>query len=116
MTRQSVTEKMNAGTGGVGQINQTLLLDIESNSNVERVADKVCHITASSEHKAEVIDLLSPSPQMRPPCLNVSKCQGANVPSVDVIDLSDSENEASPEHTRKARELRLFLTNIRENS
>lgn len=92
LTRQSVTEKMNAGTG-VGRINQTLLLDIESNSNVERVADKVCLITASSEHKAEVIDLLSPSPQMRP-CRNVSKCQGANVPSIDVIDLSDSENEA----------------------
>ncbi|PKI52046.1 flap endonuclease GEN-like 2 [Punica granatum] len=61
----------------------------------------------------EVIDLLSPSPAIctRP----VSKCREVRHHQIDVIDLSESDNDASPEHTRKARELRLFIAGIRDD-
>ncbi|GAB4858225.1 hypothetical protein Ancab_009622 [Ancistrocladus abbreviatus] len=59
----------------------------------------------------EVIDLISPSPRV---CAHkISKCQGSEK-QVDPIDLSDSDIEMSPEHSRKARDLRLFLASIRE--
>uniref|UniRef100_A0A2P2K2K9 Flap endonuclease GEN-like 2 n=1 Tax=Rhizophora mucronata TaxID=61149 RepID=A0A2P2K2K9_RHIMU len=60
--------------------------------------------------KNEVIDLLSPSPPRRDD--TVSRFQG-NDPSIDLVELSESETEMSPEHARKARELRVFLASIR---
>ncbi|XP_074291266.1 single-strand DNA endonuclease 1 isoform X2 [Silene latifolia] len=59
----------------------------------------------------DIVDLLSPSPEVK--LRYVSKCQG-NTELVNVIDLSDSDMEISPEHARKARDLRLFLASIRE--
>ncbi|KAK4792569.1 hypothetical protein SAY86_023004 [Trapa natans] len=61
----------------------------------------------------EFIDLLSPSSDIctRP----VSKYTEAHRQQIDVIDLSESENDASPEHVRKARELRLFIAGIKND-
>lgn len=61
--------------------------------------------------KCDVIDLLSPSPP-RQPC-TVSRLPQSNARDIGVIDLNESETDASPEHERKARELRLFLASIR---
>ncbi|CAH1413848.1 unnamed protein product [Lactuca virosa] len=58
------------------------------------------------ETETEIIDLLSP--------LSVvcSRKHGGGG-GVDVVELSESETEVSPEHARKARELRLFVASIR---
>ncbi|CAM8906022.1 unnamed protein product [Rhodiola kirilowii] len=70
--------------------------------------------------KTEVIDLLSPSPPIRPRKISQGK-EVATKPhdpidrtaqQIDVIDLSDTELDASPEHLRKARELRSFIASI----
>ncbi|KAJ0042457.1 hypothetical protein Pint_17427 [Pistacia integerrima] len=67
--------------------------------------------TAPTVAKDEVIDLISPSSAC---CRNVSRSRKMNDQPISVIDLSDSETERSPEHERKARELRLFLSSVRE--
>ncbi|CAK7337260.1 unnamed protein product [Dovyalis caffra] len=73
----------------------------------------VCRVAVPSDASVhEVIDLLSPSPVIQ--TRTVSRCQRVNDQHTDVIDLSESENERSPEHLRKARELRLFLASIRD--
>ncbi|XP_051138157.1 single-strand DNA endonuclease 1 isoform X2 [Andrographis paniculata] len=64
--------------------------------------DGICKEASSSE--TEVIDLISPPPE----------CRRHRARSVDVIDLTDSDVGASPEHARKARELRLFVASIRD--
>lgn len=66
--------------------------------------------TASSDSTAEIIDLTSPAPPVR--AIGVSPCQ--DMKCTDVIELSESENDMSPEHTVKARELRLFISSIRD--
>ncbi|CAM8909028.1 unnamed protein product [Rhodiola kirilowii] len=72
--------------------------------------------------KTEVIDLLSPSPPIRPRKISQGK-EVATKPhdpidrtaqQIDVIDLSDTELDASPEYLRKARELRSFIASIRD--
>ncbi|KAJ8615324.1 hypothetical protein MRB53_034696 [Persea americana] len=74
------------------------------------------NLTYPSIVETEVIDLLTPSPPLRL-CSKVTRCQQPNHQNVDdAIDVSESENEASPEHARKARELRLFLASINEQS
>ncbi|KAK2973086.1 hypothetical protein RJ640_023016 [Escallonia rubra] len=90
---------------------QDLLLDTESTSKADGNAAAGCYSTSSSVAKTEFVDLLSPSPPMRGH--NVSKCQEPNVQRVAVIDLSESETDTSPEHSKKAKELRLFLASIK---
>lgn len=121
--RQSVTEKTSDLTE-VRHTNQSLPLGTKFKSNLERV-DAVYNSRALGLQQAEVIDLLSPSPPMRvrnvtkcqeanvPHIPDVAKCQEAKVPCVEFIDLSDTENDVSPAHTVKARELRVFLNSIR---
>ncbi|XP_047327116.1 single-strand DNA endonuclease 1 [Impatiens glandulifera] len=60
----------------------------------------------------DIIDLCSsPEGQVARPC--VSKHERAKVEVIELIDSSESESEAlSPEHAKKARDLRLFLGNI----
>ncbi|XP_050252041.1 single-strand DNA endonuclease 1-like isoform X1 [Quercus robur] len=86
--------------------NQDLWLDPKSSDDIS------CNEVGPSTAKSEVIDLLSPSPP-RQSCM-VSKFPKSNGPCIDVIDLSESETDVSPEHERKARELRLFLASIRD--
>ncbi|XP_060203589.1 single-strand DNA endonuclease 1 [Lycium barbarum] len=70
-------------------------------------------LPASSED--EVIDLTSPPPLRR--ASGNSKHQEDNVQCMDVIELSDSENDMfSPEHIRRARELRTFIAGIKDNT
>lgn len=121
--RQSVTDKT-SDLSEVRQRNQSLPLSTVSKSNLEKV-DVVYKSSALALQQAEVIDLLSPSPPMRvrnvakcqeanaPHIPNVAKCQEAKVPCVEFIDLSDTENDASPAHAMKATELRVFINSIR---
>ncbi|KAG4128804.1 hypothetical protein ERO13_D09G042000v2 [Gossypium hirsutum] len=76
-------------------------------------ATMLCQETDITAPKHEVIDLLSPSPQVQSRV--VSRCTQMNDQHITIIDLSESETERSPEHVRKARELRLFLASIRDD-
>ncbi|KAL0299505.1 UNVERIFIED_CONTAM: Flap endonuclease GEN-like 2 [Sesamum radiatum] len=67
--------------------------------------------TASASLETEIIDLVSPPPRVH--THEVLKCQ--EVRNIDVIELSDTD-DASPEHARKARELRLFMASIRDEN
>lgn len=84
---------------------------LESESKADGNATMPSNPTAPTVSKDEVIDLISPSPAC---CRNVSRSQKMNDLPISVIDLSDSETERSPEHEKKARELRLFLASMRE--
>ncbi|XP_030536651.1 single-strand DNA endonuclease 1 isoform X1 [Rhodamnia argentea] len=81
-------------------------LDIESSCNASMPSSSA----NTSVAEKEVIDLLSPSP--RHP--TVTKFKHFGCQHIDVIDLSESDAEASPEHDRKARELRQFIANVRK--
>ncbi|XP_028205654.1 flap endonuclease GEN-like 2 isoform X4 [Glycine soja] len=81
--------------------------DIEHTGLIQNSSSEV----VSSIDKNEIIDLLSPSP---PKKSNLSsKCQQSSDQHIEVINLSDSENDMSVEHKQKAKELRLFLASIR---
>ncbi|XP_057995584.1 single-strand DNA endonuclease 1 isoform X2 [Hevea brasiliensis] len=85
----------------------------ESQGDTNCNAAVSCHIDSSLPKKHEIIDLLSPSPLAS--TSKVSRCQHVSDQRNDVIDLSESETEMSPEHARKAREFRLFLASIRDD-
>ncbi|KAF6149006.1 hypothetical protein GIB67_009625 [Kingdonia uniflora] len=86
---------------------QSLMLDIERTSHSVSTATLYPNPIVITE----VVDLLSPSPPIR--ARKVSKPQETVISRmIDIIDLSESEPEMSPEHARKARELRLFISSI----
>uniref|UniRef100_A0A7N0V2Y0 Single-strand DNA endonuclease 1 n=1 Tax=Kalanchoe fedtschenkoi TaxID=63787 RepID=A0A7N0V2Y0_KALFE len=95
----------------------------EQKLNSSKSHDSSIYFHASCSLTTEVIDLLSPSPPVR--ARKVSKGREAattlsdtidlTAQCVDVIDLSDSELDASPEHARKARELRSFIASVRDD-
>ncbi|KAG9441120.1 hypothetical protein H6P81_016974 [Aristolochia fimbriata] len=87
---------------------QGLLLSIESQNQKPPSGPDF-----QSRVNTEVIDLSTPVPSSR--CCKILKCQEPITKPIDVIDLCESESEVSPEHTRKARELRLFLAGIKED-
>ncbi|XP_048325587.1 single-strand DNA endonuclease 1 isoform X4 [Ziziphus jujuba] len=72
------------------------------------------HEVGQSASQCEIIDLLSPSPQIRH--RTVSEHENGNVQRIDVINLSDSETEMSVEHERKARDLRSFIATIKNDN
>ncbi|KAF7813275.1 flap endonuclease GEN-like 2 isoform X1 [Senna tora] len=86
------------------------LEQIGLDQNISNISN---HRSDSIISKDEVIDLLSPLPQKQSHAS--SKCQRSNGQHIEVIDLSDSENDTSPEHEKKAKELRLFLASIRND-
>ncbi|URE17480.1 RmlD substrate binding domain [Musa troglodytarum] len=89
---------------------QGLLLGIESQSKtLPETANRLPPPSAAPE----VIDLCSPSPPLR--TCRVAKCQKSIDMHVNVIDIHESDGDATPEHERKARELRLFIDSIRED-
>ncbi|KAE8678294.1 hypothetical protein F3Y22_tig00111427pilonHSYRG00364 [Hibiscus syriacus] len=112
---------------------QNLLLDIElgskSKGNADSRAAILCWKTGANVPKHEVIDLLSPrklqgllldielrsksspmaSREVITDKMTTAADQQMNDQQISIIDLSDSETEKSPEHARKARELRLFM-------
>ncbi|XP_050222035.1 single-strand DNA endonuclease 1 [Mercurialis annua] len=94
-----------------GERTSGIAVRLGSKSNLNNnAASSSCYVGASLP-KNEVIDLLSPSPA--PPCRMVSRCQPTNDQFIDVINLSDSETEMSPEHVKKGTELSSFLASIR---
>ncbi|KAK3220755.1 hypothetical protein Dsin_014725 [Dipteronia sinensis] len=88
------------------------LLDSESERNADGNATLPCHLTGITVAHSETIDLLSPSPMCN---RNVSRNVEMNYQHSNVLNLSDSETERSPEHEKKARDLRLFLASIRDD-
>lgn len=85
-------------------------LDIERGCNASMPSSSA----NTSAAEKEVIDLLSPSPAIRHP--TVTKCKHFGYQHIDVIDLSESDAEVSPEHEKKARELRQFIANVRDDT
>lgn len=82
--------------------------DYASNINNKSTSDH--HLDCPMSMDTDVIDLVSPSPRLK--TRYISKCQG-NVELVNIIDLSDSDMEITPEQAQKARDLRLFLARVR---
>ncbi|XWS37824.1 hypothetical protein CRYUN_Cryun19dG0078400 [Craigia yunnanensis] len=107
-SREVISDKITIATE-VNFINQDPLVILESGGNADCKAAMLRLQTGATAPKHEVIDLLSPSPQVH--SQNVSRF----TQHISVIDLSDTETERSPEHARKARELRLFLARIRDD-
>lgn len=62
---------------------------------------------------ADVIDLISPAPRLHTRDRELSKSK--EVRRIDVVELSDTDNEVSPQHARKMRELKLFMATIRDD-
>ncbi|GAU45258.1 hypothetical protein TSUD_291420 [Trifolium subterraneum] len=85
--------------------------DIENNEWIHNISNVSRNEAVSSIDKNVVIDLLSPTPIK--PSNNSSKFHRSSNQNIEVINLSDSENEVSPEHKEKAKELRLFIASIR---
>ncbi|KAL3524261.1 hypothetical protein ACH5RR_017095 [Cinchona calisaya] len=102
----SILEK----TGDITQADLTKELNLkgELESEAGRMTAVGCSSAAPSRSETEVIDLLSPSPLR---AHDVSKCQAK---CIEIIELSESENEISPDHARKARELRSFIATIKD--
>ncbi|KAM7266590.1 hypothetical protein ACFE04_004487 [Oxalis oulophora] len=100
----------------VASENKTVTTNVKQRSQDHFVSSCSMTVTAKSGSwvtKNEVIDLLSPSPKPRRPI--ISNCKKMSNQQISVIDLSDSEAESSPEHLRKAGELRSFLASIRDD-
>ncbi|KAL8543938.1 hypothetical protein ACS0TY_004476 [Phlomoides rotata] len=84
-------------------------LDLMRHPHTEEELERTAAATSSSSKPlgTEIIDLISPAPPPPPP-----PCAHQISRRMDVIDLSDTDNDASPQHARKARDLRLFIANI----
>ncbi|TMX00270.1 hypothetical protein EJD97_001102 [Solanum chilense] len=68
--------------------------------------------TSQVSSEDEVIDLTSPPPLQH--ASGNSKHLEGNVQCIDLVELSDSDNDMfSPEHVRRARELRMFIAGIK---
>lgn len=88
--------------------------DIEHDAWIQNINKNISsNEDVSCKDKNVVIDLLSPSP-LKPS--NTSKFHSSSDQHIEVINLSDSENEMSIEHKQKAKELRLFLASIRNEN
>ncbi|KAF5743545.1 flap endonuclease GEN-like 2 isoform X4 [Tripterygium wilfordii] len=96
----------------VDYMKKDLPLDANSEINTYYNPSIPCFRTVSNTDRSEVIDLSSPSPLMH--FRTTSRPEQKRSQTVNVIDLSDSEADMSPEHERKARELRLFLASLKD--
>lgn len=90
---------------------QGLLLGIESQSNYLSDTTNRCQPIDVNSVEPEVIDLSTPSPPHG--TCDVGKRQTVISQHAEVIDVSESENDLSPEHEQKARALRLFIDSIK---
>lgn len=100
-----------SASGSSIEVDLTISDNEDYESNIYHKPSVDCQSDLPISMETDFIDLLSPSPVLN--TRYVSKCQG-NIEQLNVIDLSDSDMEISPDHAKKARELRLFLTSIRE--
>lgn len=99
------------GSGHVDVIEQrTMHLDAEL--GMEGDGTNPGSTTASTA--PEIVDLVSPAaPRVHRRELSRFK---ETRRCIDVIELSDTDNDGSPEHATKMRELRLFMANIRDEA
>ncbi|XP_058078117.1 single-strand DNA endonuclease 1 [Magnolia sinica] len=92
---------------------QRLLLDIESQTDDMPDAATYLGLIGPSIAEPEVVDLSTPLLPSR--ACKATESRETVDRQMDVIDLSESENDTSPEHVRKARELRLFIHSIKDD-
>ncbi|KAH6783920.1 single-stranded DNA endonuclease family protein [Perilla frutescens var. hirtella] len=91
-------------------------INITGTAHVQVIDKRTVHLDAEVEHvcnggnlggsrlETQIIDLISPPPRV----------QTREARSTAVIELSDTDNDVSPQHARKMRELRLFMANSRD--
>ncbi|EYU25081.1 hypothetical protein ABFS82_06G035100 [Erythranthe guttata] len=107
-TRGSVVpqEIRNAGTDYL----TTHVNNLEDEDSSNNGGNSISGCYSFSASGTEIIDLISPLPRRH---VHVaSKSQETRC--MDVIELSDTDNEVSPEHARRGKDLRLFLASIRD--
>ncbi|KAI0509987.1 hypothetical protein KFK09_010587 [Dendrobium nobile] len=114
-TRKQIPKKdSNVDVNKVDFQLQGLLLDIESQSNSLPRPSQCCPAPYLHEMGIEIIDLSSPSPPLR--ASKHARSIEVTNQQINMIDLCETDTEVlSPEHARKARELRLFIESIRED-
>lgn len=94
---------------------------VPSNSPIRTMLDTNadCHSetqpnpAGETSPESEIIDLSSPHPPIRHNSPHRNVVTTSTNQYSNVVDLSEYEFERSPEHERKARELRLFLSSIK---
>lgn len=108
-----ISEETTATAEAEADLNTTDLLlshEIDHIRLIQNISKISNNEAVSNVDKNVVIDLLSPTP-LKPS--HTSKFHESSDQHIEVINLSDSENDMSPEHKQKAKELRLFLASIR---
>lgn len=118
-SRAVISESRNLAIEVNATIRDPVLDDIDLTRSCTYYGDAMScrEVVPSAAAPHEVIDLLSPSPQIRHRAVSKLRIRSVNEPQcrIDVIDLSDSETDVSPEHQRKAKELRSFLISIKDD-
>ncbi|KAJ0845288.1 putative spleen exonuclease [Helianthus annuus] len=112
-TRSNIVELNGTFSSGQNSKNYRLIDEplVNMRPNIEEVKTEVVNLSTplvtktNGKVETQVVDLVSP--------FSVA-CPSKNL-DVNVIDLSESETEVSPEHAKKARELRLFVAKIRDD-
>lgn len=114
--KKKTKPKASASKSPIEEINtqlKGLLLDGELQTK-----ELVCQVTSDPQVSPrnadrEIIDLSTPLPVSNAGRLD--KRLEPIIPKNDVIDIYDSDNDVSPEHARKAVELRSFLASIKDD-
>lgn len=110
INQENATKRINISSGG--PMSGKVCIPIQADqTNLEQHLESNTTSTISYFRETEVIDLMSPSPPLN--VRGVSRCKEADVQCIDIIDLGESENEFSPVHAAKARDLRLFIGSIK---
>ncbi|MFS8016434.1 putative spleen exonuclease [Helianthus anomalus] len=118
-TRSNIVELKGTFSSGQNSKNYRLIDEplVNMRSNIEEV--KVTE-NRSCDIETEVVNLSTPlvtktNRKVETQVVDLVSPFSVACPSKNVIDLSESETEVSPEHAKKARELRLFVAKIRDD-
>lgn len=106
-----------AAHGNQGSAMSTLLYKEGSSVGREAYGGAIACNRVGPSAAEELIDLSSPLPSLEVRPSAIRKCSQLDSRRdclQDVIILSDSDMEMSPEHAKKARELRLFIAGLKE--
>ncbi|XP_042506615.1 single-strand DNA endonuclease 1 isoform X2 [Macadamia integrifolia] len=111
--KRTARSKKSESSAAMSEVNQRLhdlLVDVEAQSNA--ISSVTLHHPVGPRSAESAV--INPYPDVT--ASKVVKSQQIIGRQIDVIDLSESETEASPEHARKARELRLFIASIKDDA